>query len=250
MPKPTHTDVDDTADDAVDAAATPPDGAPTPTLSDVARALAERPTRGIFSRPAHWDVLYGVLHGLKQVEIAALTGYTPVRVTQIVNHPRFQRKLKIIREQQLTDALEGKMGPIARARAESDNMMDVLVTLAKKSRVDSVRRLSAMDVLAIAGVQAARKVETFDVNKAIETMTPEELDAYITKDEWPARLRERAVAAQLIKRETHAPIDVTPPTPKAPVVPVEPLVSDARLSELVRRPVTAVSDVVDDELEE
>src|ERR1700675_4213 len=96
------------------------------------------------------------------------------------------------------------VAPIAKSHAES--MTRILVNIAKSGKTaPAVKRQAANDVLALAGHQPVKRAEILDVNELINQMSPEELDRFITANEWPERMRDTSLAG-LTQR---AAIDVT-----------------------------------------
>ena len=77
------------------------------------------------------------------------------------------------------------------AKATAGEMLEIVAKTARRGKSDMVRYKAAMDVLGLAGHVPVKRVEALQVDRVLEQMTSEELDAFIASGTWPPRLMGR-----------------------------------------------------------
>jgi len=148
------------------------------------------------SLPASADarVLLLLFTGHTPRAISEQLGISLARVTALADHPTTLAAYRTMREHMREDILQGTHGPVAMARAASNEMLAVILGHARYSEHPEVSRKSAIDVLAIAGYGPTRKVQTINTNEWWSSMTPAEIKHYNKTREWPARFSDFIVA--------------------------------------------------------
>lgn len=116
--------------------------------------------------PRQKDIMRRLLLGQTQKEIADYLGYSPVRVSQIVNSPVFKRAFQMYEatfEEMFTERLVDKKveDPIKeKLDLYKVDAIDTMYELMNQAESDNVRRASAQDILDRAGYKPRDVVET------------------------------------------------------------------------------------------
>ena len=143
--------------------------------------------------------------------VMLLVGKTPREVSDtldipletlltLADHPSMLGACQSIRDNLLQDILHGTHGPIAMARAASNEMVSHVIGLARRPAQPEVQRKSAIDILAIAGYGPTKRIETVNMNEWWSDMTPEEVRHYARTREWPARFADLVTRPLPIKK--------------------------------------------------
>lgn len=166
-------------------------------------------------RGAQLAALLLLLQRIAPTQICALLGIGEDTLLSWRKMPAFAHQLKKALFAMREQIERGDFGVVPMAKANAERMMHTLITKAKSAKNEETSRRAAESVLALAGHTPIKKIESVNVNKIVDQMTPEEMGAFIDRGEFPVRFRDQlsilqapgGVSAVNTKRRTEA-IDV------------------------------------------
>lgn len=149
----------------------------------------------------HKEIMRRLMLGQSQKDIAEIMGYTPMRISQIVNSPVFKKQFDQYQatfEQMFTERLlEKELHDPVREKLEEYKVdaIDTMYHLMRESESDTVRRASAQDILDRAGYKPRDVVETnhsfkvdpetsSNINQALRDLGIDANTLDIPEEEW------------------------------------------------------------------
>lgn len=114
----------------------------------------------------HRVIMRQLLAGVTQGEIAKELGYTPSRISLIINSELFQVEMKKMREKIETLFIDNEGSKVQtdrvrqRIKEESLESVNTIVRLRDNAANERVRQISAFDILDRGGYKAPEKIDT------------------------------------------------------------------------------------------